>query len=504
MSASRIFSFDECLVQLLENPLFHRMLDAMNTGISITDPSGTIRFFSTSCYAIHGLNPQDSVVGKKIDEVFHTGKDGVLKALRTGEINTGPSVARNGVESLCRRYPILDKGKVLFCVTEVLATTHQNDQLDELLRGLQQLKSKSGYVIGKESAHGGALCTFESLVGNTKIMQELKNIGRRFARSQEPVLILGESGTGKELFAQAIHKASSRADGTFVSVNCAALPRELAESELFGYVEGAFTGAKKGGKKGKFELADNGTIFLDEIAELPLHLQAKFLRVLENNEIQKIGMGQSQYSNFRLIAATNRNLPDLIQHGQFREDLYHRLNILELRLPPLRQRKGDIPALLSQLIEGICGPQKALEIRLSPEVLKLFMHYAWPGNVRELKNVLAYAYCCMEDNEVELGVQHLPERLLASSYFMPTAIKPPVRPREEAGQFPVNLDELPPKSFSFRRLQEGTEKYAIESALAAAGGNKSRAARTLGISRNTLYLKMKALGMPLHPERART
>ena len=500
MDTPHALSSTEYLVQLLENPLFHRMLDAMRTGVSITDPTGTIRFFSKSCYKIHGLNPQDSVVGKKIDTVFYTAQAGVLDALRTGQINTISSVARNGVEALCRRYPILDDGEVICCVAEVLATTYQNDQLDELLRGLQQLKSKSGYVIGKESAHGGALCTFESLVGETKAMQELKSLGRRFARSQEPVLILGESGTGKELLAQAIHKASSRADGSFVSVNCAALPRELAESELFGYVEGAFTGAKKGGKKGKFELADNGTIFLDEIAELPLHLQAKFLRVLENNEIQKIGMGQSQYSNFRLIAATNRDLPELIQRGQFREDLYHRLNILELRLPPLRQRKGDIPALISQLIEGICGPQKALEFRLAPEVLKLFMHYTWPGNVRELKNVLAYAYCCMDDTDVELGTQHLPERLLEQAHTMSMPLKPLARRKKEADRIPIAPEELPER-FSFRSLQEDTEKYAIEAALSAAAGNKSRAAKALGISRNTLYLKMKALGLPLRPER---
>ena len=489
-------SFAEYLSQLLENPLFHQMLDAMRTGVSITDTTGTIRFFSKSCYTIHGLNPEDSVVGKQIGDVFCTSKVGVLDSLRTGHINTVPSVARNGVEAICRRYPIFEDGKVICCVAEVLATTHQNDQLDELLRGLQQLKSKSGYVIGKESAHGHTLCTFDSLVGETAIMQELKKMGRRFARSQEPVLILGESGTGKELFAQAIHKASARAAGSFVSVNCAALPRELAESELFGYVEGAFTGAKKGGKKGKFELADNGTIFLDEIAELPLHLQAKFLRVLENNEIQKIGMGQSQYSNFRLIAATNRNLPDLIQHGQFREDLYHRLNILELKLPPLRQRRGDIPALIDQLIEGICGPQNALAFRLSPEVLKLFMRYSWPGNVRELKNVLAYAYCCVDESDVELGPQHLPERMLAQLRVPQAPLKLPVQNEETPVQRPP-IPEGVPGTFSIRSLQGATEKYAIESALAAAGGNKSRAARALGISRNTLYLKIKALGLPL-------
>ena len=310
-------------------------------------------------------------------------------------------------------------------------------------------------------------------------MQALKAMGKRFARSREPVLILGESGTGKELFAQAIHKASPRANGSFISVNCAALPRELAESELFGYVEGAFTGARKGGQKGKFELADKGTIFLDEIGELPLYLQAKLLRVLESNEIQKIGMSGSKYSDFRLIAATNRNLPELVDKRQFREDLYHRLNILELNLPPLRKHRGDIPSLITQLIEGICGPQKALEMRVSQDVLDLFMRYGWPGNVRELKNVLAYAYCCMDDDAVELTPRYLPERLFMGS-------------RSEDVHAAVE-----PGAFSFQAMQREAEKRAIESALSLAGGNKSKAAKLLGFSRNTLYLKMKALGMGL-------
>lgn len=310
-------------------------------------------------------------------------------------------------------------------------------------------------------------------------MQSLKAMGRRFARSREPVLILGESGTGKELFAQAVHLASPRAGGAFVSVNCAALPRELAESELFGYVEGAFTGARKGGQKGKFELADKGTIFLDEIGELPFYLQAKLLRVLENCEIQKLGTSGSERSDFRLIAATNRNLPDLVAQGVFREDLYHRLNILELTLPPLRKRREDIPVLISQFIEGICGAQRALDARVSPEVLDIFRRYTWPGNVRELKNVLAYAYCCMDDDRRELTPDYLPDRLRAARSVE--------RGKCAEGSGGVRLSAL----------HNETERRAIETALSGTRGNKSKAARLLGISRNTLYLKMKALGIPL-------
>ena len=424
---------DEDFKRLVENPLFHQLLDALSIGVSLTDPTGTVRYFSQSCYHIYGLDPSESVVGKKIDAIFQTGRAGVLNSLQTRRINTVNSISYNGVEGLCRRCPILDdKGNLVCCLSEVIVTTHDNERIEELLHNLQQLKRKVGYFIAQETT-GGGLRTFDDLVGDTSVMQALKAMGKRFARSREPVLILGESGTGKELFAQAIHKASPRANGSFISVNCAALPRELAESELFGYVEGAFTGARKGGQKGKFELADKGTIFLDEIGELPLYLQAKLLRV----------------------------------------------NILELNLPPLRKHRGDIPSLITQLIEGICGPQKALEMRVSQDVLDLFMRYGWPGNVRELKNVLAYAYCCMDDDAVELTPRYLPERLFMGSR------SEDVHAAEEPG------------AFSFQAMQREAEKRAIESALSLAGGNKSKAAKLLGFSRNTLYLKMKALGMGL-------
>ena len=279
------------------------------------------------------------------------------------------SISYNGVEGLCRRCPILDdKGNLVCCLSEVIVTTHDNERIEELLHNLQQLKRKVGYFIAQETT-GGGLRTFDDLVGDTSVMQALKAMGKRFARSREPVLILGESGTGKELFAQAIHKASPRANGSFISVNCAALPRELAESELFGYVEGAFTGARKGGQKGKFELADKGTIFLDEIGELPLYLQAKLLRVLESNEIQKIGMSGSKYSDFRLIAATNRKDildPALLRPGRFDRQIYvgapdwrGRAEILQVhaRKKPLADNV-DLPAI-AKATAGFTGADLA-------------------------------------------------------------------------------------------------------------------------------------------------
>ncbi len=240
---------DEDFDRLMENPLFRRFLDTLSIGVSVTDPTGTIRYFSRPCYRIYGLDPSESVVGRKIDAVFRTGERGVLDSLKNRTINTLNSIMFNGIEGICRRYPILDDaGNLLCCLSEVITTTYEKKRIDELLLDIQRLKQKVGYIVSEENP-GRSLCSFDDLVGESAVMQSLKVMGRRFARSREPVLILGESGTGKELFAQAVHLASPRAEGAFVSVNCAALPRELAESELFGYVEGAFTGAKRGGKR---------------------------------------------------------------------------------------------------------------------------------------------------------------------------------------------------------------------------------------------------------------
>ena len=375
---------DEDFKRLVENPLFHQLLDALSIGVSLTDPTGTVRYFSQSCYHIYGLDPSESVVGKKIDAIFQTGRAGVLNSLQTRRINTVNSISYNGVEGLCRRCPILDdKGNLVCCLSEVIVTTHDNERIEELLHNLQQLKRKVGYFIAQETT-GGGLRTFDDLVGDTSVMQALKAMGKRFARSREPVLILGESGTGKELFAQAIHKASPRANGSFISVNCAALPRELAESELFGYVEGAFTGARKGGQKGKFELADKGTIFLDEIGELPLYLQAKLLRVLESRYVTSVGDHRPIPVDVRVIAATQTDLMKKVREGTFRKDLWFRLAVLTIVIPPLRDRKADIPALVRHFLRT-----KAAQFEMevpdvpAPELERLYSH-DWPGNVREL------------------------------------------------------------------------------------------------------------------------
>ena len=462
---------DEDFKRLVENPLFHQLLDALSIGVSLTDPTGTVRYFSQSCYHIYGLDPSESVVGKKIDAIFQTGRAGVLNSLQTRRINTVNSISYNGVEGLCRRCPILDdKGNLVCCLSEVIVTTHDNERIEELLHNLQQLKRKVGYFIAQETT-GGGLRTFDDLVGDTSVMQALKAMGKRFARSREPVLILGESGTGKELFAQAIHKASPRANGSFISVNCAALPRELAESELFGYVEGAFTGATRGGKPGLFEIAHNGTIFLDEISEIPLGLQGRLLRVLQEREIMRLGDSQVTPINIRVIAATNKNLESLVRAGKFRSDLYYRLYVLQLNLPPLRERQEDIPLLTQSFLRNFQAREgDGCPLELSDGDCRLLQSCPWRGNIRELQNFcerLAVLY------RLGVSVSGLIAHLLESAASPETPPPcPPPMPKAAHTRIDLSYEEL------LAVLQE-------------CGGNRTQTAAKLGISRGTLWRLLK-------------
>ncbi|MGI6424651.1 MAG: sigma-54 interaction domain-containing protein [Tepidanaerobacteraceae bacterium] len=239
------------------------------------------------------------------------------------------------------------------------------------------------YLKGHVAQH-----TFEDIITCSSIMEKAISEARQFAQAEAAVVITGETGTGKELFAQSIHNTSQRKGGHFVAVNCAAVPENLLESELFGYEEGAFTGARRGGKKGLFELAHDGTIFLDEIGELPLKLQARLLRVLQEKAVIRVGGDRVIPINVRIIAATHRNLEASVKNGTFRQDLYYRLNVLRLSLPPLRERKDDIPLLIDRLLEKICNKTAKKPPLLSDAVLKIFCSYHWPGNVRELQNIL--------------------------------------------------------------------------------------------------------------------
>lgn len=322
-------------------------------------------------------------------------------------------------------------------------------------------------------------------------MQEVYQIAKKVAPSSSTVLILGESGTGKEVLARYIHHQSGRR-GEFIAINCAAIPEELLEAELFGYEKGAFTGATRA-KPGKFELASNGTLFLDEIGELPLKLQAKLLRALQERVIDRLGGDRAIRVNTRIISATNQNLEELVRAGRFREDLYFRLNVIPIHIPPLRERKEDIPLLAEFLISKICKRENLPPKRLSSEVLEAFLAYSWPGNVRELENLLE-RMIILSEGEV-LTLEDLPLHLREQGRIC--------RPREisssdileERSFFTKKFIELPELDensvISLQELLREVEVYYLLRALEISKGVKSKAARLLGLNRTTFIEKLK-------------
>jgi transcriptional regulator with PAS, ATPase and Fis domain len=253
----------------------------------------------------------------------------------------------------------------------------------------------------------------QKIIGDSRVILKAKNIAKKAARTPSTVLITGDSGTGKELFAQAIHDMSIYSEGPLISVNCSAIPEGLLESELFGYEEGAFTDARKGGKMGKFELANKGTIFLDEIGDMPHFMQAKILRVLQDRTIEPVGGTRKRKVNVRIIAATNQNLEKMIEQGTFREDLYYRLNIIRLELPSLKERVEDIPKLMERFIEKYCNEFGFDQKVVSDSAMTLFMHYKWPGNVREVINV-AEVLVSMTDENI-ITPEDLPKKFKITS-----------------------------------------------------------------------------------------
>ena len=312
---------------------------------------------------------------------------------------------------------------------------------------------------------------FSEIIGASEVLAATKARARRIAPLDLPVLLLGETGAGKELFARALHRTGNRVEGPFVAVNCGALTRELLASELFGYTEGAFTGARRGGLPGKFEQADGGTLFLDEIGELPLDMQPHLLRVLQDGVVVRLGDTRERHVSVRVIAATNRDLQNESAAGRFREDLYHRLCAVNLQLPPLRDRPGDIEAIIEHLNGKLARKYGCAPKQLEPAVYQALLSYRWPGNIRELQNVFEVMFALSEGNVIDISL--LPPSIAQARSSLPVSTSTPTP--ASSGR----LDEM--------------ERQAILGAIANAHGNISMAARTLGISRSTLYVKLATI-----------
>jgi transcriptional regulator with PAS, ATPase and Fis domain len=358
-------------------------------------------------------------------------------------------------------------------------------------------------VIRSKTTHGlPAEFTLDKIIGDSKKSKETKELAKRCARFKTNVLILGESGTGKEIYAQAIHNESCP-DGPFVAVNCAAIPRNLIESELFGYEAGAFTGAERQGKPGKIELANGGTLFLDEIGDMPFELQAVLLRVLEDRKVMRLGSSKYIPVDFRLITATNRNLVDLMKNGLFREDLYYRISVFQIKIPPLRERGSDIIQLIDHFLNSYASMYGQEKPVLSNAAKYILLRYNWPGNVRQLQNVISHAICMINDSVI--CPEHLPEEVLSTHALAAQ------ENHETKDELVTELleDDSSVSNHSGADTGEGLvnnlsvkdmEEIVIKKALNEAN-NLRDAAKILGISKSTLYRRVKDYRIPLKKDR---
>lgn len=450
---------------MLPMEMIAAILDSVQEAIEVTDRNGNIIYVNPAFCQITGISFEE----RTKQNIFDVSPEGALAlALKKGEPVKGhrTKVGGSNAEVISNAVPIRVGGEI---VGAVVIFQHITD----IIKLMEELRRSSNIIRNLSDKYGQVTKSkydFSQIIGTSNAMRECIKIGTLAAQSSSTVLLLGESGTGKELFAHAIHHASARREGPFIALNCAAIPDSLLESELFGYQRGAFTGAIKD-KIGKFELAHTGTLFLDEIGDMNLLLQAKLLRVLQEKEIERIGGTRSIAVDVRVIAATNRNLKELVRSGQFREDLYYRLNVVEINLPPLRERHGDMKELVDYIIVRLNRKLGKKVVGVTPNALAQLTSYGWPGNVRELENVLERVMVSLEGDRIT--VQHLIPHLSVNSL-----------PGSSSEAAIVPLAQL--------------EKEMIERALERYGGNlagKREAAKHLNISLATLYNKIKRYGI---------
>lgn len=432
-------------------------------GLVVVDHQSRIVFIEEKYARSRGLDPE-ALVGCDIKEIVPTSK--LPQVVETGRPIWGDVFYHQGKPLICNRLPLVKDGAVIGAMSYQVF-----EVAEKLFESIKELQSQLDYYKEKVKKYSGARYGLNDIIGSSTAAKEIRAaILHAAASAKSTVLIQGETGTGKELVAHSLHQESRRAHYPFVKLNCAAIPQELIESELFGYEEGAFTGARKSGKKGKFEQADKGTLFLDEISQLSLSAQAKLLRVLQEKEFERVGGADTIPVDVRIVAATNDNLEELVKSGSFRSDLYFRLNVIPIKLPPLRERKADIPLLAEKFAE-VYGDQAGLgSVGISPDALELMLKYQWPGNIRELEHA------------IERAINQWNSNLLEARHFEWLAAKIKDRPPLMVGQ-------------GIEAAKAATEKEVIENALTATQGNKTKAAELLNIARPLLYQKMRRLGI---------
>ena len=428
-----------------------QIFQALTDGIVAADWNGKIFHYNPATSSILGLRSDRDLIGEDLDALITTHADrNVALVRRTLEAEKPVAsetfrirMAGKPSRRVSASTRLLRKDEDEETIIGAVVVLHDESEVDRLRTDLQQARGP-GNIVGASGA-----------------MQQVFALIREVARTDATVLIQGETGTGKELVANAIHELSERSDGPLVTVNCAALPEGLLESELFGHVKGAFTGAVSD-RAGRFELASGGTLFLDEVAEIPATVQVKLLRVLQERTYERVGEGKTRKSDVRLISATNKSLADEVAAGRFREDLYYRLNVFPIHLPPLRERTDDLPLLVHAILERLVERSGRKPPVVSDDALAVLRHHRWPGNVRELQAAMEYAL--IRSHGDVIAPQHLPGHMLHAPAGTPVT------------DCVVNEE-------------------CIQLALEEHHGNRTKAAESLGISRVTLWRKMKSYGM---------
>ena len=427
-----------------------KALDAVNDGISVCDSSGEIVYTNNACLSIFGVEKEE-LLNKNVDSIMEE-KTMLSQVLKTKKSMIDAEYyfkfRGRSIGLICSGYPVFhEKGYLVGAI--------------DIYRSIERSRILANKITGYH-----AFFTFDDMVGESEKLKDIISLAKLYAPGRESILIEGESGTGKELLAQSIHNYSDRKSQPFIALNCANFPNELIDSELFGYEEGAFTGAKKGGKTGKFELADGGTLFLDEIGEMQIHLQAKLLRVLETRCIDRISGSKPIPINVRIITATNRKLERLVEEGMFRKDLYYRLKVLYLEVPPLRERGNDILLLADYFIGTLGAKMNKMVKALSPEVKEFFMKNPWNGNIRELENTISRLLFLCEGDYIDA------ETL------------------KKAGMTDIEYTEIR------ENKSVKVNKTTLEETLRSTRGNMKKTAELLGVSRPTLYKLVKKYDLP--------
>jgi PAS domain S-box-containing protein len=451
---------------------FREISDNLYDGIYISDGEGKTLFVNNAYTRITGINKEE-VIGRNVQDILKEGK--LYKGAVTmrvieqkKQVNSIGNILKNGNKVLVTGNPIFDDaGNVKLVVInnrDINKLISVERQLDKLIRNENKANEEIKLLRSKQF-------TNKKLVYKSKEMQSVMETVRTVALTDVTVLITGDSGTGKELIADEIYFNSRRNNKPFIKVNCAAIPEELLESELFGYDEGAFSGAKKSGKIGMFELANEGIILLDEIGDMALKLQAKILRVLQQQEIKRVGGTKQIKIDVRVIASTNKNLKELMKEGKFREDLFYRLYVVPIELKPLRERKSDIPVLIDEFLSKN-NEKYNKNIRIEYEAMEMLVEYSWPGNIRELENIIERLVIITKEEQVKKNA------IIVMLYLETTNI----------------MDCLSDDDYNLKRAVQMIEKTIITSALKEFGSTR-KAAQKLGIDQSTVVKKSKKLGI---------